>query len=55
MESWTIDFSDANISIYQITKSCKELQKLPNNTNKNPMFSHQNSFLFIQKQMFHIR
>ena len=37
-----IDFCDTDFWIYQITKPCKQLKKLPNNGNINPMFSHKN-------------
>ena len=37
------DFFNGNIWIYQITKPCKLIKKLPNNSNINPMFSYQNS------------
>ena len=35
-----VDFWDANIWIYQITKPCKQLKQPPNNTSIKPMFSH---------------
>ena len=35
-----IDFCDTNILNHQITKPCKQLNKLPKNADTNLMFSH---------------